>query len=160
MSANPSVTQFQANLAASHHDVGRLQSDTGRPTEALQSLEQARAICEERLARQNPSVTQFQSDLALCHNNIGLIQSATGRPAAALSRMNRPARSASGSRTTILSLRTSPATLGGTLNNMAVIDLGERQFDRAQTKLTQAVKWQRKAAGEQPESPRLPVVPG
>ena len=98
-------------------------------------------------------VTQFQSDLALCHNNIGLIQSATGRPAAAL-KSHEQARAIR--ERLARDHPESPdfaSNLGGTLNNMAVIDLGGRQFDRAQTKLTQAVEWQRKALASNPNHP-------
>ena len=44
---------------------------SGRPAEAMASLERALAI-RERLARENPSVTEFQSDLAGSYNNIGI----------------------------------------------------------------------------------------
>ena len=40
-----------------------------------------------------------------------------------------------------------------TLHNMAVIDLGERQFDKARAKLTQAIEWQRKALATNPNHP-------
>ena len=80
---NPSVTQFQSDLAQSHNRIGILQRATGRPAEALESYKQARAILE-RLARENPSVIQLQRDLAVSHDYIGMLQSETGRPADAL----------------------------------------------------------------------------
>ena len=80
---NPTVTQFQSDLATSHDNIGMLLRETGKPAEALAAYEQARAI-QERLARENPTVTQFQSDLAVSHNNIGMLLSDTGKPAEAL----------------------------------------------------------------------------
>ena len=38
---NPSVTQIQSELAASHANIGRLQRQMGRPLEALESHQQA-----------------------------------------------------------------------------------------------------------------------
>ena len=80
---NPTVTEFQHDLAKSHNNIGVLLSATGKPAEALAAYEQARAI-EERLARENPTVTQFQSDLAGSHNNIGMVLSDIGKPAEAI----------------------------------------------------------------------------
>ncbi|HKI20216.1 MAG TPA: tetratricopeptide repeat protein, partial [Isosphaeraceae bacterium] len=42
--ADPSVTQFQSDLAQSHNDIGFVQHETGNLDLALESLEQARAI--------------------------------------------------------------------------------------------------------------------
>ena len=80
---NPTVTQFQCDLANSHNNIGKLLSETGKPAEALAAHEQARAICE-RLVRDNPTVTEFQSELAASHNNIGILLRETGKPAEAL----------------------------------------------------------------------------
>ena len=38
---NPSVTQFQSDLARTHSKIGRLQGEIGRQAEAMASLEQA-----------------------------------------------------------------------------------------------------------------------
>src|SRR5207302_924273 len=43
--------------------------------------------------------------------------------------------------------------LGGTWNNMATIDLDQRQFDEARAKLTRAIEWQRKALAAYPDHP-------
>ena len=61
---NPSVTEFQSELAESHEYIGVVQRHLGRPSEALESYEKALAI-QERLARENPSVTRFQSSSGL-----------------------------------------------------------------------------------------------
>ena len=80
---NPSVTQFQSDLARTHSLIGRLQGDIGRQADAMASLQKARPI-RERLARENPSVTQIQSELAASHANIGRLQRQMGRPLEAL----------------------------------------------------------------------------
>lgn len=48
---NPTVAEFGSALAGSHINIGLLQVDMGRLTEAIQSYEQARAIRERLVAR-------------------------------------------------------------------------------------------------------------
>ena len=43
--------------------------------------------------------------------------------------------------------------LGKTLHNLAVIALGQRQFDKALAEITQAIEWQRKALAASPGNP-------
>lgn len=81
--ANPEVTQFQNDLAASYHDIGSIHRASGQATEALESYARARAICQ-KLADADPSDTQFQSGLAQSHNDIGYVQQETGHLAEAL----------------------------------------------------------------------------
>jgi serine/threonine-protein kinase len=81
--ANPTVTQFQSNLAWSHNDIGSVLNNTGKLEEALASYRQALAI-RQKLADANPTVTQFQSELAWSHSDIGLALSRTGKPEEAL----------------------------------------------------------------------------
>ncbi len=59
MRENPSVTQFQTDLAASDGSIANLLSETGKPAEALAAYERGRVIWE-RLAHENPTVTKFQ----------------------------------------------------------------------------------------------------
>ena len=92
---NPSVTEFQSDLARSHNNIGDVQSATGHPDQALESYGKALAI-QERLARENPSVTEFQSDLAASHNNIGLLQATRAIRTRRWSRTARRWRSRSG----------------------------------------------------------------
>jgi serine/threonine protein kinase len=81
--ANPTVAQFQSNLAAGHYSIGYLLHATGQPAEALKAYQSALAI-RKTLADANPTVTQFQSRLADSHNTIGLLLHDTGQPAEAL----------------------------------------------------------------------------
>jgi tetratricopeptide (TPR) repeat protein len=60
---NPSVTQFQNDLAGTYTNLGELQIAKGRPSDAERSYSRAREI-REMLVAQNPSVTVFQNDLA------------------------------------------------------------------------------------------------
>ena len=80
---NPSVGEFQSDLAMNHEIIGRIQSATGRRADALTSFQQARAI-QERLARESPAVTEYQRQLCGTYNDIGNIQRATGHPAEAI----------------------------------------------------------------------------
>ena len=110
----------QALLAKSHHSIGRVLEDTGKPAEALRAYERARDI-HERLARDNPSVTRSQSDLARSHGNIGVLLNDTGRPAEALAAYER-ARDIS--ERLAREHPDSPghaSDLGGTLNNLGRI---------------------------------------
>jgi serine/threonine protein kinase len=81
--ARPAVTQFQRDLAESHHHIGALLSQTGKPAEALASYQAARAT-QRRLADANPAVTQFQSELAGTQYSIGMLLEKTGELAEAL----------------------------------------------------------------------------
>ena len=57
---NPTVTEFQSELAESHINIGILLRETGKPAEALAALEQARVILE-RLAREHPESPDYAS---------------------------------------------------------------------------------------------------
>ncbi len=85
---NPTVTEFQSDLAKCHHNIGSLLSETGKPGEALVAYEKSREI-RERLVEANPTVTKFQNDLAASHNNIGTLLSETGKPGEALAAFER-----------------------------------------------------------------------
>jgi eukaryotic-like serine/threonine-protein kinase len=80
---NPAVTDFRYRLAYSHHNIGGLHWQTGRPAEAMESNRRALAI-REKLAEDNPAVTDFRSNLADSHKALGDVQSRTGHPAEAL----------------------------------------------------------------------------
>ncbi len=43
--------------------------------------------------------------------------------------------------------------LGGTIHNLAQIDFDQGQFDKARTRLTEAIQWQRKALAANPNQP-------
>jgi tetratricopeptide (TPR) repeat protein len=81
--ANPTVSEFQSDLAISHTDIGNILRETGKPTDALKSYETALAI-QMKLADANPSVSRFQRAVALSRYNIGTLLSETGKPAEAL----------------------------------------------------------------------------
>ena len=76
---NPAVTEFRSRLADSHNSIGHLQSETGKPGEALESYRRALAI-GQKLADDNPDVTEFRYSLADTHHNIGMLQWQTGKP--------------------------------------------------------------------------------
>src|SRR5262249_28916492 len=69
---NPSVTKFANDLAASHHNIGLLQSDTGHPDPALQSYGKAQGIWE-LLAREHPESPDYGSHLGLSLNDMATI---------------------------------------------------------------------------------------
>ena len=77
------VTQFQEELAASHHNIGQLQDQLGQPRQSLASYEKAFAI-QQRLACENPTVSKHRSHLATSHHSIGLLHLRTGRPLEAM----------------------------------------------------------------------------
>ena len=59
---NPTVTEFQADLAESHNNIGLCSRDTGKPAEALAAYEQARAILRAAGA-EHPESPDYASDL-------------------------------------------------------------------------------------------------
>ena len=61
--ANPTVTQFQSDLATAIRHRRPAEGTPVSPAEALKAFESALAI-RQKLADANPTVTQFQSDLA------------------------------------------------------------------------------------------------
>ncbi len=61
--SNPTVTQFQDNLALNHLNIGSLLRASGKPTEAMMSYEAALAI-HQKLADSNPNISEFQNGLA------------------------------------------------------------------------------------------------
>ena len=75
---NPTVTQYQADLANSHDRLGVLYRDTGRSKAAEVSYEKALAL-RESLVLKNPTVTEYQADLARSHYNFGNLYIDTGR---------------------------------------------------------------------------------
>src|SRR5262249_6415398 len=69
--AQPAVTDFQADLANIHNNIGVALTRVGKPAEALEALRRALPI-QQKLVDANPANTDFQASLSLIHNNIGL----------------------------------------------------------------------------------------
>jgi tetratricopeptide (TPR) repeat protein len=146
---NPTVSQFQGDLAGSHLSIGNMLIDTGKPAEALRSYESA-LMLQRKLVEANPAVLQFQSDVAASHNNIGLLLRSIGKAAEAL----RAYESAlairqrlSQEHPDIIDLM---SDLGQTLSNLGMIDLDAKRFEAARVRLRQAIECQRKALGLNP----------
>ena len=74
----PTVTEYQANLAASHNNLGNLYRGTGRKKEAEDSYQKALAI-QETLVQKNPTVPEYLADLAGSHYSLGILYRGTGR---------------------------------------------------------------------------------
>jgi serine/threonine-protein kinase len=149
---NPAVTFHQNHLAHVYGNVGNMQRQMGQPEAALNSYGQALAI-EERLARENPTVVQFQNGLAQGHGSIGNIQREIGQRQAALKSYEH----ALGIFERLA--REDPQSpdyardLGGTLQNIAVIDLDARRFAEARDRLRQAITSQKRALAANPTQP-------
>jgi len=60
-------------LAHANYDLGMTADEIGNKTDALQAVEEARALWE-RLTGENPSVTEYQRDLAQSYHYIGTLQ--------------------------------------------------------------------------------------
>ncbi len=74
------MTEFQLNLARSYRNIGLGLRDTGKPADALKSLEAALAI-QLKLADANPSISKFQEAVARSHNDIGTVLTSIGKTA-------------------------------------------------------------------------------
>jgi serine/threonine-protein kinase len=81
--ANPTVTDFQRDLAKTHQRIGVVLWRSGKLDESLESSRQALAI-QQKLADASPAVADFQLDLAKTHNNLGVLLWERGRPEEAL----------------------------------------------------------------------------
>jgi tetratricopeptide (TPR) repeat protein len=88
--ANPAVLQnakddynIGRSVANTQVFVGHLLSQTGKPREALESLNKALAL-SRRLTDASPAVTTFHLDLAQNYNHIGEVLLITGKPTEAL----------------------------------------------------------------------------
>ena len=62
--ANPAVTEFQSDLAESHHNIGRMLCRMGKPAEALAAYQQGAGHPAEAGRRQPRLSPTIQSDLA------------------------------------------------------------------------------------------------
>jgi serine/threonine protein kinase len=76
--ANPAVTEFQRELATTHHSIGYVLMNTGKNEDALVSYRKALVI-RQKLADLNPNVLTIQRELAATLNNIGLVLRDTGK---------------------------------------------------------------------------------
>ena len=142
--ANPSVTEFQRDLAGSDSNIGFLLIQTRKPDEALKFFQAALAI-GAKLADANPSVTRFQSDLATAYLNLGSALAETGAPADGLNSY----------RAALAILRSMvqqhpeshdfASQLSVTLHDVALIHMDAMRFAEARDALLQAVELQRRA---------------
>jgi len=81
--ANPTNTQFQQGLAASHKLIGNLVLATGKPSVTFRDYEAARAIWQ-KLSDDHPTVIEYQGELATIHINIGFVLRVIGKTAEAM----------------------------------------------------------------------------
>src|SRR5262249_15160954 len=94
-----------------------------------------------------------QGDLARSHNSRGILRGSTGDATGALESYEA---ALAIQRKLAEAHPESPAfagRLGGTLNNLAMLDLDARRFDAARDRLTEAIAWQRKALAANPRNP-------
>jgi serine/threonine protein kinase len=79
----PSVIQYQIDLALTHNNLAKLLNATGNPVEALKSYQSALAI-REPLAHNDPTAAVYQKDLAQVHNDMAAVLRDKGDPVGAL----------------------------------------------------------------------------
>ena len=75
---HPSVASYRQGLASSFFNMANLQIEAQRPSEAINSLSEARKV-QEGLVRDYPSVVRFEADLAHIHGQTGAILFYQGR---------------------------------------------------------------------------------
>jgi len=83
LEAEHSTDAVRVVLAQSHHGIGDVLAETGKPEEGLASYGKALVI-QQRLAHDEPGVTELQQGLAKIHNSIGALLWQTGKPEDAL----------------------------------------------------------------------------
>src|SRR5262249_32817319 len=80
--ANPSVFEFQADLAACYVTQGQASRTQNKLDEAFERFQKAQLVLET-LARIQPGVRQFQSELAMVYFQIGVTHHENKNPTAA-----------------------------------------------------------------------------
>jgi eukaryotic-like serine/threonine-protein kinase len=68
---NPTVADFQRNLAQSHDHLGKLFGDTGQPAAAFEEYTESFRIRKE-LLKTHPGEADYQNDLGVSHGLLGL----------------------------------------------------------------------------------------
>ena len=79
---HPDVTLYRASLARAAHNLGTVQSEVGRPAEAIASYRRAAGL-REALVRDHPDVPIYRDELAGTHNNLGNLLRDAGKPSEA-----------------------------------------------------------------------------
>ena len=74
----PSVVQYEDDLAGCYLNMGNLLRAMGQPAAAIESYRKGLVVFE-RLEHQHPTNTQVRVDLAVSHMNIGNVLSDMGR---------------------------------------------------------------------------------
>jgi tetratricopeptide (TPR) repeat protein len=69
-------------FALSHHNLGNLLANTGRPSDAQAEYRQTLALFQ-KLADDNPAVPEYGNAVALCHGSVSDLLLRLGRPAEA-----------------------------------------------------------------------------
>ena len=80
---HPDVTMYQADLATTYNNIANILEASGKPREALESYEHARAIWN-KLVDSGPNDARFQGGLAMTLSNMANTLGATGKPKEAL----------------------------------------------------------------------------
>ena len=79
---HPDVARYRAALARVAHNLGTVQSEVGRPAEAMASYRRA-AELREALVRDHPDVPLYRDELAGTYNNLGNLLRDAGKPSEA-----------------------------------------------------------------------------
>src|SRR5262249_55162691 len=130
--------EIRQDLATGHYNLGLLFDSTGRLKEAETAYGQALALFKQ-LAADFPSVPQGRQSLAQSQNALGLLLRRTGRP-----------KEAEAALAAALALRKQLAAdfpdqpdlrndVAGTCVNLALLRLGQRDFEGAKGYLEQAM---------------------
>ncbi len=150
---HPGVSAYQDALALSHYNLGELLSATDDFAGARRSYESALAIQRMLTEEAPPGAIAFQGALAATHNGLGSLLSNTGD----LTGARRSYESALAIRRKLGDDHPeSPeyaSDLGGTLNNLALLDLDAKRFAEARDRLREAILRQKKALASNPSNP-------
>ena len=148
----PAIDEYQQDLAVSHYNIGKMLDMTGHQPEALKSYRRSLEI-RERLARDNPFATLCQSELAACITNIGDLLKRAGNAAEALESHLRSLEIWERLARDNPKIHYYQGCLGYTLQNIAEIEIGQRQWRQAEVRLERAIKHQKAALAAMPGQP-------
>jgi hypothetical protein len=149
---NASAIEPQRHAAGSQIAIAVKQIEAGHPDWALESYTKALAVFE-RVAREHPGNAVCQNDLAQSHFAVAVLHGVAGNPDRSLVSYGN-ARAIWEQLANEHSEAPDFATnLGATLNSMATIDLAAKRFQQAREKLSEAVRWQKKAMAANPLNP-------
>ena len=131
-SRDPSVSRLQKDLALGHHNLAHMHSLLGHAARAMESFRRAASAWEMVLKRE-PTDARARGSLASTYDGIGTLTIQADAPADATSWFEKAFKIREELAAEHPESPDIASDLGGSLNNLALMDLRQRHFDEART---------------------------